>query len=155
MYARWRRHNVLISLPRFLFVLILLGLLGGCGKPASVPADVRVLKEGTFTITPDKPLFAGAEIFKANEGDGWDWVVIEIKVTAGDAVEVASWQDSSENKEGTPLKPLTTTNPVKEIRLTGEVRHEKVNSRVRINLKTTGKSSDVSLKITQQYKGGK
>ena len=134
-------------------LLCLIFLLPGCGKPASVPADVRVLKEGVFTITPDQP-FAVGEIIPKGEGQ-YD-VVIDVKVKSGDAIQVEAWQGFSEGKNENALSRLSTTSPVKEIRLTDKVRESgSQSSNLRIVIKTTGKASDVALKITKQFELGK
>lgn len=126
-------------------------LVSGCSTSAPVPAEVRVLKEGTFTITPDQPFRFAENLIRGDER-GQHEFVISIKVMGGDAVQVATTQEISDSPNDTPLRRLSTDSPVKEIRLTDKIRVMKsAASNIRINIRTVGKSSDVSVKITRQY----
>lgn len=143
---------MMASPDRLLSALLSMALLtAGCGQPAAVPADVRVLKEGTFTITPEQPFWFAENITRGDVRGQYEFV-ITVKVTAGDAVQVVTTQEPSDSPKDIPLKRLSMDSPVKEIRLTDKIRVLKdSSSRIRINIKTVGKSSDVSVKITSQY----
>ena len=126
--------------------------LNGCQGGSRSPM-VWVLKEGVFTLTPGKPLVLNT-VIESGKGEAEYEIIIEVKVASGDAVTVTT-MNTKEFPSYEPIdqRPrLSTTTPVKEIKLTDNIREAAKSRHFSITVNTAGNTSDVSVKVTKLLK---
>lgn len=142
---------MLRAVPRLLRLPLLFVLLtAGCGSTPRPPMS-WVIKEGVFTLTPGKPLEVKTDIVSGSSNAEYE-IMIEVKVASGDAVTVDTRNTDLMGVIKSQRPRLSTTTPVKELKLTEQIREDAQSQYFLTTISTAGKSSDVSVKVTKQHK---